>query len=694
MRAAVGRRLALCVVAAIWLAPIAGCRTHVVAARQKVSTAAFDEQNRPTAAAFFRSPLVSHPALSPDGETLAGILEHDGTEIVFVRPVVGRDIKPVGKLERTEYRGSKAIRTLGWGGDQRIIVSLESPKLNSFEPARLVGAPTRQPVGVRARQTRLMVVDLDSGRINYLGKNWPFQAYSQFQDDVIAWRLPDDPDHILLDWWQLDQAGVSARRVNLDNGRMETEADAQLGMVRWHANQLGQVLAGSGASRTGTQVFTVARPSPTDRFEEIVRFDPYHEAGFEFAAFSERPDQIYVWSTGDGDLTGLYTYDLARHALGPLVYEQPEVDLDGIWTSQRDGHLIAVHYTTERPHWHYFDRAMASEQAAIDAALPGSSNSIVQMDRDERVALVCASSDVMAPRWFYYEREKHTLHPLFDQFPDLHADAMSPMKAISFRARDGLTIHGYLTRPRKAGPGPLPTILLPHGGPSARDVWGWDPEVQFLASRGFAVLQLNFRGSTGYGTRHRAAGYLQWGLAMQDDITDAAQWAIAQGIADPQRLGIYGASYGGYAALMALVKTPDLFQAGASLAGVSDIIEWLDNVAAYAFSDFNTPAYGDTSKDREQLAAVSPARQADRIRAPVLIAHGTEDPIVHVNQASHMIDALQSAGREVEFVLYADEVHGFIDERNAIDFYTKLASFFERHLLGPRAQTASGTASP
>src|SRR5215475_8343935 len=164
MRAAVGRRMAVLGVVAVFVSAISGCRTQVVAARQQISTAPFDEQNRPTAAAFFRSPLVSHPSLSPDGKTLAGILEHAGTELVFVRAVAGRDIKPVGKLERTEFRGSKSIRALGWGGDQRIIVSLESPSLVA--------------VGVRARQTRLMVIDLGSGRVQYLGKNWPFQAYS------------------------------------------------------------------------------------------------------------------------------------------------------------------------------------------------------------------------------------------------------------------------------------------------------------------------------------------------------------------------------------------------------------------------------------------------------------------------------------------------------------------------------------
>ena len=294
-----------------------------------------------------------------------------------------------------------------------------------------------------------------------------------------------------------------------------------------------------------------------------------------------------------------------------------------------------------------------------------------------------ASSDVVPPRYLVYNRKRREMHPLFVQYPDLKSEQMSPMQPIAFQARDGITIHGYLTRPKDAAPGPLPAIVLPHGGPTSRDVWGWDPEVQFLVSRGFAVLQVNFRGSTGYGARHQRLGYKQWGLAMQDDITDATRWLIAEGIADPARIGIYGSSYGGYAALMALVATPELFRAGASLAGVSDIIELLDNVDAYAFSDFNVPVHGDTWKDRDQLAATSPARHADRIRAPVLIAHGTQDPIVHVKQAHLVIDAIEGAGGQVEFHLYEGEVHGFIDERNAIDFYTKLAAFFERHLLGP-----------
>jgi dipeptidyl aminopeptidase/acylaminoacyl peptidase len=652
----------LAVTLSVW-----GCRSTLKATRQKAEIPAVDAQQRPTAAAFFRSPLISHPALSPDGKSIAGILESGGVEVVFVRALAGGQIRPLGKLERTEFRGSKSIRELGWGGDERILVSLESPSTNA--------------VGVRARQTRLMVVAADGSGAKYLGKNWSWQEYSFSQDDIIAWHLPDDPDHILMNWWQPDQNGVSARRVDVRSGSMQTEAYARFGLQRWHANHLGQVMAGSGASRSGTDVFTVARSSPDARFDELVRFDAFDESGFEFAAFSERPEEIYVWSNARTGRAALHTYDLREKLIGPVVFAHPEVDASRVWSSSLDGHLVAVGYATDRRHWHFLDEEMAREQAAIDRALPGTWNEIVDMDAAERLALIRSSSDVQPPRYLVYNRARREMHPLFVQYPDLKPEWMSPMEPIEFQARDGLTIHGYLTRPRGAAPGPLPAIVLPHGGPTSRDVWGWDPEVQFLASRGFAVLQINFRGSTGYGSRHRRLGYKQWGLAMQDDITDATRWMIAEGIADPARIGIYGASYGGYAALMALVATPDLFRAGASFAGVSDILEMLDDDEHYICSDFNTPMVGDDWKDRDQLAATSPARHADRIRAPVLIAHGTEDPIVHVKQAHLMIDAIEAADGQVEYALYEGEVHGFIDERNQIDFYTKLATFFERNLL-------------
>jgi dipeptidyl aminopeptidase/acylaminoacyl peptidase len=641
------------------------CRSTVNAAHQPAAQPKLDAQQRPTAAAFFSSPTMSHLALSPNGKLLAGILERGGVEVVFVLPLSGGGLRTLGKVERTEFHGGQSIRSLGWGGNERVLVSLESLFLAAH--------------GVRARQTRLMVLPLDGSKAKYLGKNWPYQYFSGSQDDVISWRIPGDPEHILLNWWAPGENGISARLVNVATGAMQTVVSARLGMQQWHADHLGQVRAGSGASRHGTKIFTLVK-GDSGAFEELVRFDVFGQTGFTFAAFSEKPEQIYVRSMGTAPRSALHSYDLSTRTLGPVVFEHAEVDVGPTWSSERDGHLIAVGYTTDRFHWHYLDPEMQRDQMEIDRALPHTANRIVEMDQAERLALVLSESDISAPRYSIFDRVRDELHPLPPLYPELRPEQMSPMQPIELTARDGLVLHGYLTRPRDAAPGPLPMILLPHGGPTWRDVWGWNAEVQFLASRGFAVLQVNFRGSTGYGSRHQSLGYKQWGLAMQDDLTDAVKWAIAEGIADPARVGIYGASYGGYAALMGLVKTPELFRAGASLAASSDLIERLEDLDRYPFSDFNAPMRGDLSEDREQLIATSPARRADQIRAPVLIAHGTQDPVVHEKQAHYMIDALEAAGRPVEFHIYQDEVHGFLDERNAIDFYTKLAAFFERNL--------------
>ena len=234
--------------------------------------------------------------------------------------------------------------------------------------------------------------------------------------------------------------------------------------------------------------------------------------------------------------------------------------------------------------------------------------------------------------------------------------------------------------PKGAEPWNLPTIVYPHGGPTARDVWGYDPTVQFLASRGFAVFQLNFRGSAGYGTRHERLGYREWGLAMQDDVTDGVRWLIDQGIGDPERIGIYGGSYGGYTALMALAKTPGLFRAGASLAGVTDLPMLLEDFQWYRSEEFNRPTLGSAWDDGKKLDETSPLHNAERIRAPVLIAHGSEDPIVHMRHATMMASTLEKAGKEVELYIYEGDVHGFIYAKSRIDFYTRLATFFEKHL--------------
>ncbi len=656
---------------ALALAVSTGCTETIIA---DGSRAALLETGGATATAvpFFRDPLLSQPVLSPSGNQIAAIHSQDSLRTVIVRESRGGDIRRIWGLS---YPGF-SLRRLGWPGEDQVLVGVEMPHPKA--------------IGVRARASRLVSIPLDGSQWKYLGEKWLHQAYTNFQDNIVDW-LPTDPDHVLLGLHEPLQPGMSVFKVNVRNGRKSYAVQHRPSIRDWYADHRGVVRAGVGRRRVGRKYFFYARASEAEGFEKIIEYDPFEEDGFYFAGFSEDPWILYVMSNADTGRDALYTYDLRARQLGELVYSHPEYDLSHIVSAPDSDRLLAVRYWAERPEQYILDEAWRQEQARIDAQLPHTVNFVVQFSEDQDMAILHASSDVQPPRYYLYDRTAGELQLLFDAYPDIKPDALSPMRSVSYTARDGTLIHGYLTLPCGREPQALPAIVLPHGGPTTRDVWGYDRQVQFLASRGFAVLQPNFRGSTGYGNDFQVRGYQQWGLSMQDDVADGARWLIEEGIASPERIGIYGVSYGAYTAVMALVKTPGLFRAGAGFGGVYDLFSLLDDDEWYGLEDYNLPLIGDSWADRERLAATSPVHQAERIQAPVLLAHGTEDWRVHVRQAQNMADALRGAGKSVELHLYDKEIHGFHDERNRIDFYGKLAEFFERHLLGhaPGSQPAN-----
>ncbi|MEL6189222.1 MAG: S9 family peptidase, partial [Myxococcota bacterium] len=363
--------------------------------------------------------------------------------------------------------------------------------------------------------------------------------------------------------------------------------------------------------------------------------------------------------------------------------------VSGVAVSRRDGRLLGVRYVSEKLERVYFDEDSRKRWEGVERALPGRLNLILGSISEGRQKLIRSSADTAPPAYYLYDEGEPAITPLFELYPELSDVKHAPMQPISYVARDGLEVPGYLTVPVDGTRAPFPLIVMPHGGPWARDVWGWDPIVQFLVSRGFAVLQPNFRGSTGYGQAYFERGGGRWGLEMQDDVTDGARWAIQEGIADPARVGIFGISYGGYAALRAMQMEPELFRAGASYAAVTDLPELLEDASRYEFWIAELESLvGRRREDRIKLAKASPARGAHEIRGAILIGHGSEDSRVQVSQARLMVDALRRAGREVEAYVYDGEDHSFIDERNQIEFFTRLASFFERQ-LGPPSRTSS-----
>jgi dipeptidyl aminopeptidase/acylaminoacyl peptidase len=343
----------------------------------------------------------------------------------------------------------------------------------------------------------------------------------------------------------------------------------------------------------------------------------------------------------------------------------------------------AVAFNHERERWTFLDPAMEAHFAALGAQVDGDWE-VVSRDRDDRAWAAACTRDRSPTAFYLYRREERRAEFLFSTRPRLDACTLAGMRPVRFAARDGLEIHGYLTLPPEVPPRGLPAVLLVHGGPWARDSWGCDPEAQWLANRGYACLQVNYRGSTGYGKRFLNAANRDWGGAMQDDVTDGVRWLVEQGTADPRRVGIFGGSYGGYAVLRGMTATPELYACGVDVVGPSNLVSFLESIPPYwepmrALLDRHV---GHPGKDAEALRARSPLHQVDRIRAPLLIAQGANDPRVKRDESLQIVDALRAAGKVVRYLEFPDEGHGFVRPQNRLRFYAEAERFLAEHLGG------------
>jgi dipeptidyl aminopeptidase/acylaminoacyl peptidase len=318
----------------------------------------------------------------------------------------------------------------------------------------------------------------------------------------------------------------------------------------------------------------------------------------------------------------------------------------------------------------------------VEAALPGYQVEFTAETKAEDKFIVAAYSDRTQGRRYLFDRASGKLTFLAEVTPWLKEADLAEMKPVSYPARDGLTIDGYLTLPRGVAPEKLPVVVNPHGGPWARDAWGFNSEAQFLANRGYAVFQPNFRGSTGYGRKFWEAGFKQWGLSMQDDVTDGVQWLIRQGIADPGRIAIYGGSYGGYCTLAGVTFTPDLYAAAVDYVGVSNLFTFMQTIPPYwkPFLEMMHQMVGDPVADKDLLTAVSPAFHVERIRTPLFIAQGANDPRVNKAESDQVVDALRKRGVAVEYMVKDNEGHGFQNEENRLEFYGAMEKFLAQHL--------------
>ncbi len=468
-------------------------------------------------------------------------------------------------------------------------------------------------------------------------------------------------------------------RLNVQTARLRSEAVNPGYVLRWLVNHQGVPCVGIGVERE--QLRIVSRSAVGKPWETLAAYAST-EDGIEPLGFTADNRSLLVLYGGGEDTLGLYRFDIAQRKPVELLFRRKDYDVSGVWLHPATHAVAAVLYDTERPEVFWADPEFRQIQAAMDRVLTNCVNMVVSASRDGSRVLMLSSSDRNPGAYYLVDARTKKWEKLFEMTTEIPVDEMAEMKPIRYRARDGLTLQGYLTLPVSGPRTNLPLVINPHGGPWVRDRWGFDPDVQFLANRGYAVLRVNFRGSSGYGLSFLRAGHKEWGRKMQDDLTDGVRWAVAEGIADPKRVAIYGGSYGGYATMAGLVFTPELYRCGVNIAGVTDIDTFIKRPEAQTRASrvWATHAIGDVKREKEQLEEVSPLNHVDRIQAPVFLAYGGQDERVPISQGKRLAEELRKHGKSFELMVKDEEGHGFLREENRIEFYRRVDAFLKEHL--------------
>jgi dipeptidyl aminopeptidase/acylaminoacyl peptidase len=599
---------------------------------------------------FFRSSPKAYFRLSEDGRTLS-FMQPTGEARrynIFVQPLEGSE--PRGEPRLVTHETARSIDNYFWKGGRTVVYTKDFGGDENFH---------------------VVAVDTVTGEVKDLT---PFPGVRATVED----NLPDDPDHVLVQHNRRDPKVFDVFRVDVRTGETQLVAENPGNVVGWQTDHLGRVrIAGTS---DGVNTSLLYRDGATGAFRPIITTDYKTQVTPQFFMADDR--RFYALSNRGRDKTALVVIDPARPDVETVVFEHPKVDLGSATWSHARKVLALAEYVTDRTERHFFDAQAEQVFRRIAAKLPGYAFLLQSQTRAEDKFIVASFSDRTPGTRYLYDARSDSLSKLADINPWIPERDMAPTKPVAFRSRDGLEINGYLTLPVGRAARALPCIVNPHGGPWARDVWGYNPEVQLLANRGYCVLQLNFRGSTGYGRTFWEASFGQWGLKMQDDVTDGVRWLVEQGIADPKRVAIYGASYGGYATLAGVTFTPDLYAAAVDYVGVSNLFTFLQTIPPYwkPMLDKMYAMVGDPQKDKARLEATSPALHADRIRTPLFIAQGARDPRVNKDESDQVVAALRRRGVDVRYMVKDNEGHGFQNEENQLDFYAAMESFFAAHL--------------
>lgn len=597
---------------------------------------------------LFGNPDKASPQISPDGKRLAYLAPDEGVLNVWVRTVGQKDDHPITKDR------NRGIRAYFWAHNNAQIVYLQDKGGDE--------------------NWRVYTVDLETQAERCLT---PFDGV-QARIVAVDQKFPND---ILLAINNRNPQLHDVHRADLSAGTLKLEVQNDEGFLDWQADHDFKVRSAVKFDAQGGSLLYV-RDNTESTWRVLTKWPAQDALTSGPMAFTPDNRGLYILSSTGSNAGELRMIEFAGGKETTLASDK-QYDVSGAFIHPSKHTVQAVAFTKERVEWSVLDPSIRDDFETLKTVRRGDI-SVINRDHADQTWLVAFNADDGPVYYYAYDRGKKSSTYLFANRKALENIKLAKMEPIQFDSRDGLTIRGYLTTPLGVEPRNLPMVLNVHGGPWYRDTWGYDGEAQWLANRGYAVLQVNFRGSTGYGKDFLNAANREWGGKMHNDLIDGVNWAVKKGIADPTRIGIYGGSYGGYATLVGLTVTPDVFTCGVDMVGPSNLITFQETIPPYwkPIESVLWDRVGHPVKDAEFLKSRSPLFQVEKITKPLLIAQGANDPRVKKSESLQIVEAMKKAGKTVEYVEYADEGHGFAKPENRLDFYARAERFLAQHLKG------------
>ncbi len=593
---------------------------------------------------FFNVPIKTSYLVSPDGNYISYLKPDNNRIHIYVETLDGKT------TTQLTCDSNRSISNYFWASNDEILYL----KGNSED-----------------KQPGLFAVKIDGNNKR------EFLSFPNTKIRLIS-SGPVRDGQVLVSMNKRDSTVFDAYRLNIQTGKLSLLLQNPGNITKWYSDAAGKLrmaIASDGVNET-----LLYRDKENQNFRAVLTNN--FKTSISPIAFSVDNNCIYALSNKNRDKMALVELDCVSGNEHRVIYSNPQVDVSEAIYSVNKEKLIYAGFETWKKERYYLDDSFKATFKKLEKLLPNTEIVLASSDSLEKKFIVRTYTDRNPGSFYMYTIEDNKLVKLSDVNSSLKVENMAEMKPISYKTRDGLKVNGYLTLPKGMPSENLPVVVMPHGGPDSRNSWGYNPEVQFLASRGYAVFQVNFRGSKGYGKDFWIAGFKQWGGKMQDDITDGVHWLISQKIADSSRIAIYGFSFGGFSALHGLMSMPQLYKCGASYSGFTNLFTYFKDIPPYLRPNLQMyyETIGNPETDADFFRAISPIFHTDKIKVPVLIAQGARDPRVNMNETNQFVKELKKKKVPVTYIFKEEEGHVFRNNENRLEFYKKLEIFLDQNL--------------